>query len=231
MQTHLIDFLCRRRYAEMQNGQAAQGMESMPMLATQHGANTTTQQEVSNLNGFDYLSKCELPNQKGVFVSRSNSSSSTFNTHQLGDNSNTDKVSSCVNMLKDTLELKRLGSQVEKQVVDDNSNGIFSPQNAFFQTGFSEGNENWSHQKPIYVQGASTIGQVKDSGVLQTLEASINLDMDGLGNQTNPIDLGSASREPSPSESSAAAQVVSSGFDGCESMENRVRGIFYIGKC
>ncbi|KAJ1412461.1 hypothetical protein SESBI_20424 [Sesbania bispinosa] len=207
----------RRRYAEMQNAQATQGMESVSMVATtQHGADPT-KQEVSNLNGFDYLPMCELPNHKGAFVSPSNSSSSTFNTHQFGDNTN--KVSSCVNMLKGTLELKRLSSQVQKQAVDDSSNGLFSPQDAFFKTGFSEGIENWSHQNPINVQDAST-GQVKDPEVLQTLEASINLDLDGLSNQTNPIYLGSASQEPSQSESSAAAPVVSSGLEGCEGPSN-----------
>lgn len=217
----------------MHNAQVAQGIESVHMLATQNGNNT--QQEVSNLNGFNHL------NQKGAFTSPSNSSSSTFNTHQLNDN--TDKISSYVNMLKDTLEHKRLTSQIAKQGVEDNSNELFNPQEDYFlQTSFDEGNENWNHQNPIYVEGSSTI-QVKDHEVMQTLEASINLiDLDGLANQTNPIYLSSAS----PSESSIAATLVSTGFDGCDgpcissqtlcesswnkvggsaSLENRVRGI------
>lgn len=41
-------------------------------------------------------------------------------------------------MLKDTLEHKRLSSQVEKQVVDDDSNGVFSPQDACETIGFRE---------------------------------------------------------------------------------------------
>ncbi|XP_024628020.1 protein CYCLOPS isoform X2 [Medicago truncatula] len=222
----------RQRYCQMHNAQVAQGIESVHMLATQNGNNT--QQEVSNLNGFNHL------NQKGAFTSPSNSSSSTFNTHQLNDN--TDKISSYVNMLKDTLEHKRLTSQIAKQGVEDNSNELFNPQEDYFlQTSFDEGNENWNHQNPIYVEGSSTI-QVKDHEVMQTLEASINLiDLDGLANQTNPIYLSSAS----PSESSIAATLVSTGFDGCDgpcissqtlcesswnkvggsaSLENRVRG-------
>ncbi|XP_058736990.1 protein CYCLOPS-like [Vicia villosa] len=216
----------RQRYSEMYNGQVAQGIESVHMLATQNGANSTQQQEISNLNGFDHL------NQNGTFASLSNSSSSRFHTHQLNDN--TDKVSSYVNMLKNSLEFKRHGDHIEKQEVEDNSNGIFSlQQDPFLQTSFGERNENWSHQNPIYAQENSTI-QVKDHEAmqLQTLEASINLiDLDGLVNQTNPIYLSSAS----PSESSAAAPIVSTGLDGrddpcissqtlCESSWNKVGG-------
>lgn len=59
------------------------------MQNAQVANNTKTQ--VSNLNGFDHLSECELPNQNSPFVSPSNS----FNTHQLDDD-NTDNVSSYV---------------------------------------------------------------------------------------------------------------------------------------
>ncbi|XP_061356877.1 protein CYCLOPS-like [Gastrolobium bilobum] len=201
----------RRRYAELQNVQATQGIESMSMVTPQNGVDII-KQEVSNSNGFDFPFMCELPYQNGAFVSQSNTSSSTFNTHQLGD---TDKVSSCVSMLKGTLELKQLSSQVEKQDLEDRSSEPFCPQDAFFKTGFSEGHENWSHQMLTNVQGAST-DQVEDHGVMQTLEASINLDLDGLANQTNAIYLGTASQEPSRSESSALVPVVSSGLDGCE---------------
>ncbi|KAJ1396885.1 hypothetical protein SESBI_32277 [Sesbania bispinosa] len=176
----------RRRYTEMQNSQASQGIESICM-APQHGTDTI-KQGVSNLNGFDYLSMCELPSQKGSFMSPCNSSSSTFNTHQLGD---ADKVSSCVSMLKEPL----------------------------FQPGFNEGQENWSLQKQINVQGGST-GQVKDPGVQQTLEGTMNTVLDGFANQTNQIYVGPASREPSQSESSAAAPVISSGLDACEGPSN-----------
>ncbi|KAL5063501.1 hypothetical protein RYX36_025238 [Vicia faba] len=200
----------RQRYSEMLNDQVAQGIESVHMLATQNGVNTT-QHEVSNLNGFDQL------NQKGAFTFQSNSSSSTFHTHQLKDN--TDKVSSYVNMLKKSLEFKRHRGRIEKQEVEDNSNGLFSLQeDCVLQTSFGEGNENWSHQKPIYdAQENSTI-QVKDHEAMQTLEASINLiDLDGLLNQTNPIYLSSAS----PSESSVAAPIISTGFK--EHMKDNLR--------
>ena len=171
------------------------------MVAPQHCVDTI-KQEVSNLNGFNYLSVYELPHQKGAFMSPSNLSSSPFNTHQLCD---ADKAFSCVSMLKGTLERKRLSNQVEKESVEHSSNGPFCPQDAIFKAGFSEGQEDWSHEKPINVEGASN-GQVKDHGVLQTLEGSIN--------------LGSAPREPSQSESSAGVPVVSSGLHACEGPSN-----------
>ena len=204
----------------MQNAQATQGMESMHMApqygAPHHHGTDTTKQEVANLSGLHYLSMYELPNQQGSFMSPSNSSSSTFNTHQLGD---ADKVSSCVSMLKGTLQRKRLSIQAEKEAAEDSLNGIFCPQEPLFQISFHDGQENWSRQKPISVQAAST-GQVRDHGVLQTLEGSMNFVMDGFANQTNQIYAGAASREPSQSESSAAAPVLSSGLDACEDPSN-----------
>ncbi|KAI4327968.1 hypothetical protein L6164_020370 [Bauhinia variegata] len=196
----------RKRYAEMQNAQETQGMESTQM-APQHGVDTS-KQEVSNFNGFDYLPMCELPNQKGAFLSPSNSSSSTFNTPHMGV---VDKISSCVSMLKGTLERKRLGGQVEKDTAEDSSYGLSGAQEAFVKTNFLEGQE-----KPRNFQGAACNSQVKDTGVFQTFDGSMNLDFDGFANQTNTLYLGRASREPSQSESSAAAPVVSSGLDACE---------------
>ncbi|KHN11832.1 hypothetical protein glysoja_006285 [Glycine soja] len=198
----------RRRYTEMQNSQTKQGMESMSM-DPQHGVDTT-KQGIAHFNGFDYITMTELPSQKGSFISPSNSSSSTFHTHQLVD---ADKVSSCVSMLKGTLQRKRLSNQVEieREAAEDSLNGLFGPQEPLFQNGFHEGLENWSHQKPISFQGAST-GQIKNPGVY--------IVSDGFGNQTNQAYVGNASQEPSQSESSAAAPVISSGLDACEGPSN-----------
>ncbi|XP_028755949.1 protein CYCLOPS-like [Neltuma alba] len=201
----------RRRYVEMQNAQATQGMEPIH-LVPRDGVAETLKQEGSNVNGFGYLSPCELPNQKATFMSPSNSSSSTFNTPRMGD---ADKVSTCVSMLKGTLERKRLSNHIEKEAAEDSSNGIFGAQSDFAKTVFMEGQENWIYQMQINFQGASN-GEVKDRGVPQTLEGSMNLDMDSFANQTNAICVGTASREPSQSESSAAAPVVSSGLDAIE---------------
>ncbi|XP_027913610.1 protein CYCLOPS-like isoform X1 [Vigna unguiculata] len=196
----------RRKYTEMQNAQTKQGIESMS-IAPQHV--DTTKQEIANFNGFDYITVCEIPSQKGSFMSPSNSSSSTFHAHQMV---NADKVSSCVSMLKGTLQRKRLWNQVEKEAAGDSGlNGLFCPQEPIFQTGFSEEQENWNHQKLINVQGASA-GQIKDPGVYFA--------SDGFANQTNQTYVANVSREPSQSESSAAAPVISSGLDACEGPSN-----------
>ncbi|MED6113368.1 Protein CYCLOPS [Stylosanthes scabra] len=201
----------RRRYTEMQNAQAAQGIEAICMPPQQGDGIDTMKQEAANLNGINYLSMYEIPNQQGSFMSPSNSTSSTFKTLQFGD---ADKVSSSVSILKDTLQRKR----AEKEAADKSLNGIFSPQEPIFQTSFLEGQENWSHQKPVNVQAVSN-GQV-DHGVLQTFEGSMNFVMDSFANQTNQMYIGTASQEPSQSESSAAAPVVSSGLDACEGPSN-----------
>ncbi|KAG5143054.1 hypothetical protein JHK82_018749 [Glycine max] len=163
-----------RRYTEMQNSQTKQGMESMSMTP-QHVVDTT-KQEIAHFNGFDYITMTELPSQKGSFLSPSNSSSSTFHTHQLVD---ADKVSSC---------------------------------NLFSKMVFHEGLENWSHQKPINVQGACT-ARVKDPGVY--------ILSDGLQIRQTQAYV-DASREPSQSESSAAAPVISSGLDACEGVREQI---------
>ncbi|MED6147409.1 Protein CYCLOPS, variant 2 [Stylosanthes scabra] len=165
----------RRRYTEMQNAQAAQGIEAICMAPQQGDGIDTMKQEAANLN---------------------------------------DKVSSSVSILKDTLQRKR----AEKEAADKSLKGIFSPQEPIFQTSFLEGQENWSHQKPVNVQAVSN-GQV-DHGVLQTFEGSMNFVMDSFANQTNQMYIGTASQEPSQSESSAAAPVVSSGLDACEGPSN-----------
>ncbi|KAH1234575.1 hypothetical protein GmHk_09G026740 [Glycine max] len=107
----------------------------------------------------------------------------------------------------------RLGNQVEieREAAADSLNGHYGSQEPLFQNGFHEGLENWSHQKPISFQGAST-GQIKNPGVY--------IVSDGFGNQTNQAYVGNASQEPSQSESSAAAPVISSGLDACEGPSN-----------
>jgi len=223
----------------MQNSQAPQGLDSMFMVP-EHDTDTI-KEELANFNGFDYLSMCELPSQKGTFMSPSNSSSSTFNTHQLVD---VDKVSSCVSMLKGTLHRKKLECQVEKETAEDGLNEIFCIREPLFQSAFNE--ENWNQQKLVNVQGDFT-DQVNNPGVMQTLEGTTNFVLDGFANQTNQIQGGTASGEPSQSESSAAAPVISSGLDACEgpsnsnqtlcdsswkqvgeSTQNKVRGIITI---
>ena len=92
----------------MQNAQTSLGMEAV-LNSYGNGVNKS-KEELSDPNGFNDIPMCEIPNQLGIFMSPSNSSSSTFNAPQTG---NVDKVSSVVSMLKGTLERKKLGNQIE----------------------------------------------------------------------------------------------------------------------
>lgn len=197
----------------MQNVQTTVGFEGMHN-ASANGINTI-KQGFTYSNVFD-PSMCEMPNQLDTFMSPSNSSSSTFNTQLIND---MDKVSTVVSMLKGTLERKKRSNQIEKEVVeDDGSNGNFPAQEVMVNTTFNQAQRNQVHEKPLAFYEVSPI-QVKDHGVIQTVDGSMDLDLEGFINP-NPIQLRGVSQEPSQSESSAAAPVVSSGIDACDGPSN-----------
>ncbi|XP_059441454.1 protein CYCLOPS-like isoform X4 [Corylus avellana] len=200
----------RRRYTAMQSAQTTLDMEVM-QNASENGVNTM-KQEFVNSNCFNDLSMSKIPSQWGAFMSPSNSSSSTLNTPQMAD---IDKVSSVVSMLKGTLERKKLSNQIEKEAVVGGSNGIFHGHDFVVNCSFDQGQNNHLHEMPRTFQEVSHL-QVNDPGILQTVEESIDLDLEGFVNPTYPGQLSRASQEPSQSESSAAAPVVSSGFDACD---------------
>ncbi|KAA8521265.1 hypothetical protein F0562_011898 [Nyssa sinensis] len=204
----------RRRYAAMQNSQTPLGLEDMHNVSG-HGVNTL-KQEFANPNGFGDISMCEIPNQFSTFMSPSNSSSSTFNTPQVDS---IDKISSVVSMLKGTLERKKLNNRIEKGVVEDSSLGFYSAQEVLGSTNLNQGPGNHIHDVPITFQDVSPF-QVKDPGVLPTIEGSLDTELEGFVTPTNLMQMNTASREASQSESSAAAPVVSTGFDACDGPSN-----------
>lgn len=198
----------------MQNVQTTVGFEDTHN-ASANGFDTI-KQGFAYSNVFNDPSMCEMPNQLDTFMSPSNSSSSTFNTQPMND---MDKVSSVVSMLKGTLERKKLSNQIEKEVVeDDSSNGNFPAREVMVNTTFNQAQRNQIHEKPLTFYEVSPI-QVKDHGVIQTVDGSMDLDLEGFINP-NPIQSSRVSQEPSQSESSAAAPVVSSGIDACDGPSN-----------
>ncbi|KAJ6946648.1 protein CYCLOPS-like isoform X2 [Populus alba x Populus x berolinensis] len=205
----------RRRYVAMQCAQTNRGMEAMQDVSG-HGVNNL-KHEFGNRNGFNDPPMHDTANQLGLFMSPSNSSSSTFNTPQM---SSIDKVSSVVNMLKGTLERKKLHSQIEKETVEDSLNAFFHSQEVIINSTSDQGIGNGIYEIPPGRFQEISSGQVKDPGVLQAVQGPIDLDFEGFVNTINPIQLGTVSREPSQSESSAAAPVVSSGFDACDGPSN-----------
>ncbi|XWS49348.1 hypothetical protein CRYUN_Cryun13aG0156100 [Craigia yunnanensis] len=196
----------RRRYAAMQNAQTSLGMEAV-LNSYGNGVNKL-KEELSDPNGFNDNPMREIPNQLGTFMSPSNSSSSTFNAPQTG---NVDNVSSVVSMLKGTLERKKLANQIEKVAVEDSSimpNGTFN-----------QGQGNHFHDIPGGFAEVS-LGQVTNTRVVQVVQGSMDLYLEGFINATNTIQISTVSREASQSESSAAAPVVSSGFDALDGPSN-----------
>ncbi|KAJ6962786.1 protein CYCLOPS-like isoform X1 [Populus alba x Populus x berolinensis] len=205
----------RRRYVAMQCAQTNRGMEAMQDVSG-HGVNNL-KHEFGNRNGFNDPPMHDTANQLGLFMSPSNSSSSTFNTPQM---SSIDKVSSVVNMLKGTLERKKLRSQIEKETVEDSLNAFFHSQEVIINSTSDQGIGSGIYEIPPGSFQEISSGQVKDPGVLQAVQGPIDLDFEGFVNTINPVQLGTVSREPSQSESSAAAPVVSSGFDACDGPSN-----------
>ncbi|CAN6547063.1 unnamed protein product [Malus baccata var. baccata] len=205
----------RRRYVAMQNAQMPGDLE---VMQTASGNSNLAKQDFAFSNGFNDPSICVVTNQLATFISPSNSSSSTFNTSQMSE---LDKVSSVVSMLKGTLELKKLSNQIEKEGVDDDSsNGRFSVQEGIVNIGFDQGKRDQIHEMAAGTfQEVSTI-QVNDHRIKQNVEGSLDLEMEGFVNITNPNPISRNSQEPSQSESSAAAPVVSSGFDACDGPSN-----------
>lgn len=168
----------------MQNSQTPIGIEAM------------MQQEITQQpNGFNsmstiYENPTQYPNASS-FITPSNSSSSTFNNPQE------DKISSVVSMLKGTLERKKLNN--EREAVDDTT--YYSAAQVL---GFNH--DSFDNQGPF--QDGSVVLGADETRALQTIEESL---MEGILGPLNQ--MRTMSREPSQSESSAAAPVVSNGVD------------------
>ncbi|GFZ16329.1 hypothetical protein Acr_25g0007380 [Actinidia rufa] len=204
----------RKSYAAMQNSQSSLGMEAMQNVSG-HGVNNL-KQEFANPNGFGDVSMCEVPNQFNSFMSSSNSSSSTFNNHPID---NVDKVSSVVSMLKGTLERKKLTHQTERGAVEDSSLGFNCAKEVLGDTSLNQGQKNFIHEAPTTFQDVSPI-QMNGLGALEAIKQSFDMDLEGFATPTNPLQMSTLSREPSQSESSAAAPMVSTGFDACDGPSN-----------
>lgn len=199
----------------MQTAQTTVGVEGVQNTSV-HGSGAMNQY-FPYPNGFNGPSMSEIPSQMDTFMSPSNSSSLTFNTPPVAE---MDKVSSVVSMLKGTLERKKINNQTEKEVLEDrNCNGAFPTQEVMVSANFIQGQRNQIHEKPLTFQEISPM-QFKDCGVIQMIDASMDLELDDFVNSTNPIQSSRVSQEPSQSESSAAAPVVSSGFDACDGPSN-----------
>ncbi|KAK1304069.1 hypothetical protein QJS10_CPB11g00063 [Acorus calamus] len=213
----------------LNNGEAGDLISTeLPPLSQQHGAGDKKEggddsMLQQNLSMLDDLSND--PNQqsnrntmeKGIqasnlylaklrtFMSPSNSSTSHLSTPPV----TVDTVSSVVSMLRGTLERKKLSSQSDNGMVDSGSFELYGAMGATPNMTSDQQAINQILGSPRTFLVPSTI-QVKETGNLQMLEGSVDVDIDGLIPQ-NQIQSSLVSREPSQSESSAAA--LSTGFE------------------
>lgn len=202
----------RRRYVAMQNSQTPFGMEAMHNV-TEHAVNNL-KQEFGNPNAFANVPMFDNPNQFNSFMSPTVSSSSVFNTPNADK---LDNISSVVSMLKGTLERKKLTNPTEREAVEDSSLGHYCAQEILGETSLNQGQGNYViHETSRIFQDMSSI-QVNNPGVLLSVNQSLAVELEGC---TNPTQMSTLSREPSQSESSAAAPLLSTGFDACDGPSN-----------
>lgn len=199
----------RRKYAAMQNFQTSIGIEATRDAA---GLDTTRlKQTLATTSNFCDVSMAENTTQLDAFMSPSNSSTSPFSMPVP----TVDSVSSVVSMLKGTLERKKLCNQIDKEPVEGSSFEIRCSQEVPTDLSFNQGPPNHNFDPPGTFQAVSPM-QEKDGETLHGIHEPIELDFEGLISPVNPMQISIVSREPSQSESSAAAPVLSTGFDVCD---------------
>ncbi|CAL1386650.1 unnamed protein product [Linum trigynum] len=148
----------------------------------------------------------------------------TFNTPHTG---NMDNVSSVVSMLKGTLERKKqLGNH--ETVEEDSSNSIYHHshgQEVMMMNSFNQGNGDGMDS--LQALASAIAKNPMSAGLLETVQEVVDFEMEGYANHpVNPMQTNTISREPSSlSESSAAAPVVSSGFDACDGPSNSSQNV------
>lgn len=199
----------RRRYAAMQNSQTvvAGAPHDMPGRGTNQ-----IKQDLTDTSNFCDISVAEMPDQLQTFMSPSNSSTSPFNTPPMGT---TDTVTSVVSMLKGTLERKKLGNQVDKENLEGSSFGFYNIQEVPANISSDQDNQVVEPPRTFYM-----VSPVQVSGNFASVERSAGLNIEGFVTPANQIQMSAMSREPSQSESSAAAPAVSTGFEVCDGPAN-----------
>ncbi|KAJ0964392.1 hypothetical protein J5N97_029514 [Dioscorea zingiberensis] len=202
----------RRRYAAMQNLQTPTILEAPNDTPGPGRGISIMNQEFPGTNNFCDVSMGEMPTQLHSFMSPSNSSTSPFNTPPMAT---VDTVSSVVSMLKGTLERKKLGNQVDKETLEGNSFGFSTAPEVASNIGSHQDVDNQLFEPTIPFHMVSSI-HMNDLGKLPKVGTSLELNVEGFVNSANQIHLGMVSQEPSQSESSAAAPVISTGFDVCD---------------
>ncbi|KAK1285034.1 hypothetical protein QJS10_CPB20g01123 [Acorus calamus] len=194
----------RRRYAAMQNNQTSLGAEAKRNIAAQ--ATDRTPQDFATTSNFCDMSMGEIPNQLGTSLT------SHFDTPPVI----VDTVSSVVSMLKGTLERKKHSNHIDNGMVEGGTFRLYDANGVTPNMSYDQEAVNQILGPPQTFQVLSPI-QVKEAGNSLMAEVSAKVDIEGLLPE-NQIQMHMVSREPSQSESSAAA--LSTDFDICDGPAN-----------
>ncbi|MCD9638675.1 hypothetical protein HAX54_022797 [Datura stramonium] len=130
-----------------------------------------------------------------------------------------DNISSVVSMLKGTLERKKLTNyHTSREAIEENMLGCYDDE-VFCNSGMNQHPGNHISENQGTYQDASIV-QVRDSGILQTVQGSLDVVLESIMTPSNPIQMDMVSQEPSQSESSVAAPIISIGFDAYDGLSN-----------
>lgn len=192
----------------MQSIQTPSGMDATHN--TSGRAINRAKQEFSTAGGFCDASMTEMSNQLQTFMAPSDSAASPFSTTQMAT---VDSVSSVVSMLKGTLERKKLRNHIDKEALGGSSFSLFNGQGTLANMNCEAVNQILEPSGSFQMVPPL---KIKDSGNLQTVDESLEIDIDCLVAPINPVQRTTISQEPSQSESSAAAPAPSTGLEVCD---------------
>ncbi|CAL9072425.1 unnamed protein product [Musa textilis] len=204
----------RRRYAAMQNSQMqaiAEAQNNIMVAGVEEGR----QQLTSDLCN---ISMGETASQLQTFMSPSNSATSPFDTPLA----TVDMVSSVVSMLKDALETKKLGRQVDGATLEGSSYGLLNVQ----PEGNRICNQDATNQvlwPPNTFDFVSSVHEQNSRN--SNFEKPLELNMDGFVTPANQFRTATISQEPSQSGSSTAVPTLSTGFEVCDDLSNSTQTI------
>ncbi|CAL9063964.1 unnamed protein product [Musa banksii] len=204
----------RRRYAAMQNSQMQAIAEAQNNIVVA-GIEKGRQQLTSDLCN---ISMGETASQLQTFMSPSNSATSPFDTPLA----TVDMVSSVVSMLKDALETKKLGRQVDGETLEGSSYGLLNVQ----PEGNRICNQDATDQvlwPPNTFDFVSSIHEQNSRN--SKFEKPLELNMDGFVTPANQFRTATISQEPSQSGSSTAVPTLSTGFEVCDDLSNSTQTI------
>ncbi|KAJ8498067.1 hypothetical protein OPV22_008619 [Ensete ventricosum] len=204
----------RRRYAAMQNSQVQAIAETQNNIIVP-GVEKGRQQLTSNLYN---ISMGENASQLQTFMSPSNSATSPFDTPLA----TVDMVSSVVNMLKDALETKKLGRQVDGETLDGSSYGLLNVQ----PEGNRICNQDATNQVLWPPNTFDFVSSVHEQNSRNSkFEMPLELSMDGFITPANQFRIATISQEPSQSGSSTVVPTLSAGFEVCDDLSNSTQTI------